>query len=187
MASANEHGTDSISSKSTEFQNMATWYRLFARKIDLFILGIPTTGLALAVPLSMGVIRPGNTANLAALIALSAGFPIIEAAVSSRFGNTPGKALFGLKVKTVEGVPLKFRETLMRAYRVTAYGFAFYLPFVSLVTLYAQFISIRRNGYAGYDAGRFRVDESPLSPLRSTIAVSVFLILFSALIALSRP
>ena len=169
----------------------ATWYRFFARQIDICILGFPAIFLAFVVlslivspALSLKMQDPG-AASLTAIAMLCLLGPLTEAAVSNAFGNTPGKALFGLKVYSLEGQKLSFGEQARRAYRVMVYGLGFYLPFISMFTCISQFNQMKRNGSAGYDVGLFRVHECKLSGPRKFVAVSAWVLSFLALMGLN--
>lgn len=81
----------------------ATWYRFFARQIDTCFLALPAVFLAfmgiglVASPTFVLSLQDPSVATFAALALMCVVGPLVEAGVGSLFGNTPGKALFGLK------------------------------------------------------------------------------------------
>ena len=169
----------------------ATWYRFFARQIDMCVLGVPVVFLAfftmsLVGSTALGLrLQDSRVSTLAAIAMLCLLAPLAEAAVSNVFGNTPGKALFGLKVQSIDGRKLSFGEQANRAYLVMAYGLGFYLPFISLFTCISQFNQVKKIGTAGYDTGLFRLRESNLSGRRSLMAVGAWLLSFFVLTSLN--
>ena len=186
-----DHSSWSNPSTANTVEAPATWYRFFARQIDICLLGFPAIFLAfmalgLVIPpaLSLKMQNP-IVANLTGIALLCLIGPVIEAATASAFGNTPGKALFGLKVLPLEGGKLSFGEQAKRAYRVTVYGLGLYLPFISLFTCISQFDQVKKVGSAGYDAGLFRVHERNLSRLRKFMALSIWVMSFFAMIGLN--
>ena len=178
-------------SVASDVTTPATWYRFFARQIDICLLGVPTIFLAfmaislIASPALLLEMQDPGVASLTAIAAFCLLGPLTEAVVSSALGNTPGKALFGLKVQSLEGRKLSFGEQAKRAYRVMVYGLGFYLPFISLFTCISQFNRVKRSGSAGYDVGLFRVHERKLSGPRKFMAVSAWVLSLFVLMGLN--
>jgi uncharacterized RDD family membrane protein YckC len=169
----------------------ATWYRFFARQIDTCLLALPSVflaflgiGLVASPAFALSLQDPG-IATLAAIALLCVVAPLFEATVASLFGNTPGKALFGLRIQTVAGGRMTFGNQLKRAYKVMVYGLGFYMPLISLFTCISQFNQVKKNGSSGYDANLFRMTEQPLSGPRKFLAVSAAIASFIAMLALN--
>jgi uncharacterized RDD family membrane protein YckC len=174
-----------------ETRRAATWYRYFARQIDLVFIAIPVIVLtfgavAFAAPPSVALrmLDPsiGLIIGMAILCLL---VPLFEAVVATIFGNTPGKALFGLKVQTLSGQPLRFSDQVSRAYKVMVFGLGLYLPLISLGTAIAQYSNLKQHGTTGYDKGVRKVSEQSLSSFRQFVACSIWIFSFAILIALN--
>jgi uncharacterized RDD family membrane protein YckC len=103
-----------------EFETGGVGSRTVARTIDLLVqLAILMFG-STAVGLIVGTVFANDygtavAITLGALVALVAffGYPIF---METRFGATVGKLMFGLRVVTVEGGPIRFRHAAIRAF-----------------------------------------------------------------------
>jgi uncharacterized RDD family membrane protein YckC len=103
-----------------EFETGGVGSRTIARAVDLGVqLAIIVFGLA-AVGVVVSTLFTASYANavgatLAALVGLVAffGYPIF---METRFGATVGKLMFGLRVVTVEGGPIRVRHAAIRAF-----------------------------------------------------------------------
>ena len=178
-------------SVTSEVTSPATWYRYFARQIDICLISFPVVFLGfvaigmIASPAFTFKLQAPGMASAIAFLVLWLLAPLAEAISASAFGNTPGKALFNLKVQSLEGRGLTFAEQIKRAYRAMLYGLGLFLPFISLFTCISQFNQVKKNGSAGYDAGLFRVHERNLTGPRKFIAVSIWILSFFALMGLN--
>ncbi|MCA3255170.1 MAG: RDD family protein [Alphaproteobacteria bacterium] len=113
--------------------------RAIARTIDVWWPGM-LVGFAMAaawgVPARFQLPQdvPGGVA-----FALAASFSrlltlLMEAAVGAVFGVTPGKALLGLRLRTLDGRQPDLRLLMKRALLIWANGYGFGIPFVSIGT-----------------------------------------------------
>ncbi|MDD4052012.1 MAG: RDD family protein [candidate division Zixibacteria bacterium] len=99
---------------------------------------------------------------------------IFDAALYRYGGNTPGKALLGLKVGTLDGKPLSFSEYAERNASVWISGFALGIPFINLFTMIYQARRLGRGQQASYDeAEMFRVRAKPLGWVRKTVPFGI--------------
>jgi hypothetical protein len=85
---------------------------------------------------SVWVSEPGNPL-LFAVLCLPAAM-LLDALVYRVAGNTPGKALLGLKVTTPDGGPLPWKTYLRRNLAVWARGLGCGIPFVNVVTMWRR-------------------------------------------------
>lgn len=100
---------------------------------------------------------------------------LLEAALVSRFGATPGKWLLGLTVANADGSRLAPGASLRRALRVMITGIGFGLGPLALFCQVFSLVMARRLGRPLWDhAGNHFVRASGISPLR-IIAVVVAL------------
>jgi len=97
-----------------EFRTAGLATRALAKVIDLLI-----QGFALAIVLAVIGLALGTTSPTAAIVAVSLAvftMIVLAPALWETFGGgrTPGKALLGLRVVTVEGGPISFRHAILR-------------------------------------------------------------------------
>jgi len=107
-------------------------------------------------------------------------FPVVllaEAIVFGIFGNTPGKALLGLRVTTVAGTKPSFNDYVSRLLGVYWFGLGTGFPIVSMFTMIKQYQRLKLGREAGYDSGRFNVRGHPLGWFRIALAVVVVFLL----------
>ncbi|AMP37388.1 RDD family protein [Ralstonia solanacearum] len=115
---------------------------------------------------------------------------LLDALVYRVFGNTPGKALLKVKVRSVRGETLTFGAYVRRNFGLWVKGLALGIPFVNLFTMAAQRSRIKRHEPASYDEGTdYRVLSRPIGAASYiTFAVLFFglLLVMSYLMALQR-
>jgi len=171
--------------------SMATrWPRFFARIFDTWweVLLVAVVASAILGRYSAAFVEwinePG-TGQVFSLLCLP--FALVLDALVYRFaGNTPGKALLGLKVGTLKAQPLSFGEYLQRNFSIWMRGFAFGIPLVNLFTMANQSGRLGRGQQASYDeATGFRVRAKPSKWLRKTVFGLAFFGLFMVVAVLN--
>lgn len=146
------------------------WRRFFARQIDLLVVGFPIAALVSAaiatqsVAYAFWVQKPGNDVLYG--LAIIPVVLIAEALLFAVIGTTPGKALLGVKVRTLSGEKPGLAAYLGRLVGVYFQGFGMGIPIVILFTMGSQYNRLSRRESASYDQGVFRVTASPLGFLR---------------------
>jgi len=115
------------------------WPRFFARIFDVWweLLLVATILELVLDRYSAGFIEwfngPGSGQIFAILCLPIALF--LDAILYKVFGNTPGKALSGLKVGTIDGKSLSFPQYLKRNLELWASGLALGVPLINLFTM----------------------------------------------------
>jgi len=135
------------------------WPRYWARMLDVTLC---TSGLAVIVgiawafisPVSHGkVFLPGSkNANTMFGWALLPFGMVIDAAMYSIFGNTPGKALLGLRATGIDGGQLSYRKVLRRNFGVYWHGLGTGFPLISLFTLAHEYNVAKTGKLSSWDA-----------------------------------
>lgn len=147
--------------------------RFFARIFDVLWEGLPVSIILIAImPWLMR-----NDLFGAALLLTILGLPImlfiaifIDALVFSVAGNTPGKALLGLRVVTGDGKPLNFYQYLSRNLS---------LPRVYLSAMASQYRRLSNGQQSSYDTELgFKVQAKSIGLHRKIISGLAFAILF---------
>lgn len=141
------------------------WVRYFARSIDrsiAFGLAAVIVGFAFIMGL-----RPGIEAHLLSLGITWVGWIVVEALLLSTLGTTPGKALLGVRVRTVTGENLNFFQALSRTTGVWIRGEGLGIPLVSLVTLIVAYNKLMGDRITSWDReGGTVVEHGPCGPGR---------------------
>ena len=125
------------------------WIRYFARMLDLGIYG---TLWALVEKL---VLRwyIGNSLgeNLINIVFTMALMLALEPVLLSVWGTTPGKWLFGLRLRTQEGETVAYRDALSRTVGLLKWGMGFDIPIYSLVCRYRSYKKCRAGETPAWD------------------------------------
>lgn len=120
------------------------WLRLFARELDRAIYLLPWTVIQLYVlrwfPTTAGERLLSNLVDWPISILM---FFALEPLLLSTWGTTPGKALFGLKVRDMQGNKLSWRAACRRLAGVYAHGLCFDIPLVRLFFLWNSYKACR--------------------------------------------
>lgn len=106
---------------------------------------------------------------------------LLDAAVHAVAGNTPGKAMLGLRVGLVDGRPLSFVQHLWRNLGVWVSGFGFGIPLVCFLTMGRQQGRLNRGQQASYDGEGFRLRAKPVGWGRRAVFGTVFVLMFGIL------
>lgn len=107
------------------------WRRFFARDLDTWFLSM----LAFSLLLLCGVNPSSGGGRIGVWLLSSIAMFIYEPLCLHFFAATPGKALFGISVRTWEGGKLSVRDALQRTWKVYVYGLGLNIPGISFITL----------------------------------------------------
>lgn len=174
------HSLDVYSPKieaSTMRRNIAgPWRRFFARMFDVwfFTLSVCMPLLffwAYYFPLSYISLIPKNEILLGMCILLAAF--IADSIVYSIFGNTPGKALLGVKVRKPDGCKYLAEEYFVRNLYVWWSGLALGIPILNFVTMFMQYRKIKTKGFASYDLEK---ESEVLVERESSFKTAIFIL-----------
>jgi uncharacterized RDD family membrane protein YckC len=165
------------------------WPRFFARIFDLWLALFIVTFVSgyILGQVSATFIEFINNANphLIGIVYLPLAL-LFDVVIYHFFGNTPGKAILGLKVVKSIDLPLTSREYLQRNFSVWGSGLAFGLPFINLFTMYKQFGRLKKGEQASYDfSSDFAVKARPLAGWRWLLFAILFISLFAAVLFLN--
>lgn len=166
------------------------WPRFFARIFDLWI-EMMAVSFSLAFVLGRSspeflrwLDTPGSTQMFGLLcvpIALT-----LDAAIHRVFGNTPGKALLGLRVERLDGAPIAFGLYLERNLSLWFFGLAFGLPLINLMTMANQAMRIGRGKPARHDESTgCRVVNEQIGWARRGAFALVFLVALFGMLVIS--
>ncbi|HRQ90473.1 MAG TPA: RDD family protein, partial [Bacteroidia bacterium] len=95
-------------------------------------------------------------------------------------GTTPGKALFGISVKTDDGQPLSGLTALGRSFYIYVLGVGFYWSPLFLLGTVFSFFRLSTTGMCLWDQHlRTRVEHRTLGPVRILLAIGAFFVLLT--------
>ncbi len=94
----------------------------------------------------------------------------LETGLLANWGYTPGKALWGIKVKLKDGEEIGYFKALRRSFEVYVRGSACGFPFLFPIFMLFCARDLKKNGITEWDkAGGFEVIHADLSGLRLLI------------------
>lgn len=155
-----------------DYPEAGAWKRFFARMFDFWLEVIPVSFLGGFILASM---FPGfshwleQNTSLYSLLCVPVAL-VLDSIIHRVFGNTPGKALLGVKVRDQNLKPLSFLNTLRRNLAMWFSGLGLSLPIVSLVTMFMQFRRRNKGQPASYDElyeQTLIVKGKPIGPIAS--------------------
>ena len=113
----------------------------------------------------------------------------IEALLITHFGSTPGKWLYGIKIRKADGRHLTFGESLKRAFNVWTTGEAMSIPPFPLFTRLIAYWQLKKSGETWWDkTSRTKVIHKRLGVVRKiccTIVVILLMFLYSVFFAIT--
>ena len=156
------------------------WPRAFARVFDLTWQLVLVLAL-IKMTLGERSAELMNPYNASFYIILFLSFPcalLIDALIAGIFGNTPAKALVGVKATTSRGESLGFSKHLKRNYGVWTDGFAMGMLPLTLMTFAKQFKRVSGRREAIYDERlHVRVRSGRFTTLRVLLPIlAIFLV-----------
>lgn len=159
------------------------WARFFARVFDLWCEGFlsPYILIAASYYYSADYVEWIKKVPLVLFSILCLPHALfLDAFLYRVFGNTPGKALLGLKVETLDRKPLSFRQYLNRNYSMWVSGLSLGIPLFYLCTMAYQYLRIGQKGQqASYDQSwEYRVRAKPIGWSRKLIFSFLFVGMF---------
>jgi len=166
------------------------WRRCVARLFDLWweVVAVGATAGFLFGQVSADLLRWLESPLGAKLVGLAC-IPLallLDAGIAAALGNTPGKALLGLRVGTVDGRSLGFVQHCWRNLGVWSAGLGLGLPLINLLTMARQLRRLKDGEQASYDEEGFRVRARPIGWGRRLGFCAAFLVLFAAMVGLEQ-
>ncbi|WP_408601615.1 GYF domain-containing protein [Pseudomonas sp. PLMAX] len=167
------------------------WARFFARIFDvwwetLLVVMVSAFFLSRYSAPFVGWINSTGASQMYGIICMPFAL-ILDAILYRVLGNTPGKALLGIKVRTVDGKRLGFMDYFVRNLFVWVKGFALGLPLINLVTMSVQSSRLGKGQEASYDeASGYTVRSKSPNWIRKIAFGLAFICLFGFMAALNQ-
>ncbi len=174
--------------KENNGKNITTrpWVRFWARTLDFILLGILVEIILLIIIIFFKIkiindyfilLKTKNLYyfynwNILIIVIL-----FVEPLTMAIFGNTPGKALFSIKVTNNLGGNLTFKEAFKRCLNIWVKGLAFGIPLISLITIYNSYEFLNNYGKTSWDKRyNFIVTHKHIGIFKLLIIILIFLI-----------
>ncbi len=169
------------------------WRRFFAKLVDVSVLGVPVMVLVtMAVVLRFPEHASAFTATAAKIednilyagAATTLAWALIEAVFLSTIGTTPGRWIFGIRLRTRTGEKLGFGDAVERSLRLGFAGLGMSIPFINLFTLFISYYKLCVTRSTSWDeAVGSTVSHARWGPARAAACVlAVF-----AIVSLKTP
>lgn len=126
------------------------WRRYFARMLDIFIYSSIWSAVLIFL-FHVSMIRRGSLWDIFDTFIAVGMMLFIEPLLLNKFGTTPGKALFGLRIETSSGEKLSYMEGLDRTWHVIGVGMGYNIPIYSLVRLWKSYKLCRDESIQPWD------------------------------------
>lgn len=134
------------------------WPRYFARMIDVLLFGMVgmlVIGVVMALATAMSEERMlAATAGVGGLLlsnVLMYLLALLPIACLLAFAQTPGKWLFGIRVRNADGSRMRLWTSLKREAWVVVRGIGLGLPLVTLFTQISSFTDLKEEGITAWD------------------------------------
>jgi uncharacterized RDD family membrane protein YckC len=168
---------------------IAPWRRYFARLFDItffglagfFALGFISYSL---VPVAADAFFSGLNPIVDMILTALMGF-ILSGFVMGLVGSTIGKAIFGIRVRNLNGQTIGPINGLMRDLDAYVRGAALGIPLVSLIPVYMAWSKLKKQGTTFWDQGRYIVTYRKSSGYQTTLTI-IGIILYILMIMLVR-
>lgn len=155
------------------------WSRLWARALDIQVAGGALSLLVLGLfpGLLAADIFAGSSGNLLfGLIMLPLAL-LLDAIILALFGQTPGKAIAGIRVETIRHERLSIAQAIERNLLIYTRGLFIGIPILSLIGPFLAFNDLKANRQAYWDRDSFtRVFSKRHNAARSALAAVLVLV-----------
>lgn len=152
------------------------WIRYFARSIDAAIY-MTLWNMFLSLVLHINIMETGFAGLAADLIAYNCLFLLAEPLMLSRFGTTPGKFLFGLRVTAETGARLTRSEALHRTWTVLKKGCGFNLPLYWIIRMYKSYRTCKDGETLDWEQETLLWLNDRYIPLKVSVSVVILTLL----------
>lgn len=140
---------------------IAPWRRYFARMFDLTVFGLIGWVLVGYAWYSIAPLQADNFLNqlnptVDAILTICLG-SLVSGLVLGFVGTTPGKSIFGVRVKTLKGKSIGVANGIARDFTIFIKGLGLGIPLISLITLVLSYRHLKEHKVMSWDAGQFTV------------------------------
>lgn len=153
----------------------APWRRYFARIFDITLLGYLSWVIIGYVSYSLFPLRADafftNLNYLADIILTFFTGCVMSGVFIGSFGTTPGKLIFGVRIKNSVGSMPSIVEALSREMNVFIHGLGLGIPIVSFFTMIRCYFKLKNNEHISWDKDRFTVQYRSSSAKQTMLTI----------------
>lgn len=157
--SASEIEELQFSPVESEKMDARPWPRYFARMIDVLLL---STAMIFVLAILGTILAPEPTNRFVGLLQggiagtflsnmVCIALALLPIALLLAFGQTPGKWLFGIRVRNDDGNRIGWRKSLHRELLVWVKGMGLGIPVVTMLTMFACHSTLAGDGCTSWD------------------------------------
>jgi len=164
------------------------WHRVWARALDLMLVAVIASTLGEFLPSPQFVVSGVMGLLLDRIVAVLVYCAVVVAydwVLLPKFGTSPGKALFGLSVRTPEGLLIARRAAYQRAWHMLKNGLYFMVmfPYLQLVSV---FIHAKSETLPWDFTGRAVVYQRPIGEFRRFFGILLAVVLVAGMAVLQQ-
>ena len=165
------------------------WARFLAKWIDFYLCLIPSFAIMMGLIFVYGFVAvllgwpvdesifDGYIFVGVFLVFHALVFTVLEAFCVSQMGNTPGKALMGIKIRNIIGSRLSFRSSLKRSTMAMFAGMALGIPLISLITHFISARTLSEDGHVFWDrVDSLQYQTKPVGAWRWIFALVIYIV-----------
>lgn len=155
---------------------VAPWRRYFARAFDLTVFSLLAWFLVGYAWYSVAPLDADNFFNqtnpfVDAILTLFMG-SVISGLVLGFVGTTPGKSIFGIRVRNLQGDSIGLVNGIGRDLTVFFKGLGLGIPVISLITLILSYRQLKHKQVMSWDEGRYTVSYRPNSWTQISLSIA---------------
>jgi hypothetical protein len=127
---------------TSEYPQGRPWIRYLAKMIDVTIF-------ILVVGVIMAFLNPDffyNVPEVGIIIFFIIGWSIVEPLVLVSMGNTIGKKVLNTKIKSIDGLPISYKQAYNRSFICSLKGLGLCIPIFSLITMIYSYNELAKDG-----------------------------------------
>lgn len=165
----------SIESPEEDTYDVHPWLRYWARTIDILLFATISGYLLLVVPKSVWMIIGRIEYIMPIPLFL---WVLVEAALLSTWGTTPGKFLLGISIRDSEGNKLNFSSALNRSASVWLWGMGCGIVVIELIANVSSYKRLSDKGVTRWDQnGKYSISHNEISILSIIIAIMILVVI----------
>ena len=173
--------------QETENRNLSypfhPWRRYFARVLDILLYSI-TWSAFLAFVFHVNVLERSTAETILDTLIEFIMMLFLEPLWLHKFGTTPGKFIFGLRIESAEGEYLSYTEGLERTLGVIGNGMGFNIPIYNLIRLWKSYRMCSENEMLPWDEYKsYTIKDT--KRYRSVLYIAASLLAFLVMVTIS--
>jgi uncharacterized RDD family membrane protein YckC len=149
------------------------WIRFWARTIDVMIFSTILNNILAVASIKVWQLINGIEYIMPTSLIL---WVLIESILLSTWGTTPGKLMFGITVREVDGSILNFTRALNRSASVWFFGMGCGISIIELITKITSYNRLSKKGITRWDQnGKYSISHTEISTINIIIAIIVLI------------